>query len=273
MYTKGGLFFLLLTFTRMLLMKTRVLSLPNSIRLFSFLILFFQIVMELPRRFRGAEPQLLYSTQKHGISQRTFFHKAKNYPFTLLVIKDTKGHVRKQMAVLREKKEKKKKVKKRRKRSVAYVLCVDFWWVCDRAMENLTAEVLRHRRKFSLHPPTNHAGKRLCLLFRFFAFFLKNFTTLQIFRWSHLNDYFMYSDEKCIGFGGGGAGFGLWIDHGIQSVMIQKKKKNESDSSFILSEFNVGASKASATYLNTTLSSTLDFTCLHLELWAVRPFA
>lgn len=100
---------MLLTFTRMLLMKTRVLSLPNSIRLFSFLILFFQIVMELPRRFRGAEPQLLYSTQKHGISQRTFFHKAKNYPFTLLVIKDTKGHVRKQMAVLREKKEKKKK--------------------------------------------------------------------------------------------------------------------------------------------------------------------
>jgi hypothetical protein len=73
---------------------------------------------------------------------------------------------------------------------------------------------------------------------------------LQIYPWSRINDYFMYSDEKCIGFGGGGAGFGLWLD----------------------SDFLYGSSHPCGTYLNQVISSEVDFTCVHLELWAVAPY-
>jgi len=67
----------------------------------------------------------------------------------------------------------------------------------------------------------------------------------RVYHWSHLNTYFMLTDENFISLGSGGDGFGLWID----------------------SDFDHGASHCCDTFLNEVLSYNVDFKALHIEVW------
>jgi hypothetical protein len=130
--------------------------------------------------------------------------------------------------------------------------------------------------------------KPVCKVSTHFTYFLLCISPLsypcanvenQIFRWSKLNDYFMYSKPDFISFGryvislfsnfktsfctkqisnfsskisrklifySGGGGYGLWID----------------------SDFELGSSATSDTYQNEPLSTTEQFKVLKIEVWA-----
>ena len=49
----------------------------------------------LPERMTMANPELIYSSNEHGISMTTFYQRTEQYEPTILVIKTTKSEVRK----------------------------------------------------------------------------------------------------------------------------------------------------------------------------------
>jgi len=70
-----------------------------------------------------------------------------------------------------------------------------------------------------------------------------NFT---VYKWSRKNSYFMLANEKSVAFGGGGRGFGLWLD----------------------SDFLNGSSYPCDTFDNdTSIATKEDFECLVVEIW------
>jgi hypothetical protein len=82
------------------------------------------------------------------------------------------------------------------------------------------------------------------------SFLFKIKPVCKIFRWSKMNDYFMYSKPDFISFGSGGGGYGLWLD----------------------ADFEHGSSATSDTYLNEPLSNTEQFKVLKIEVWAPPNF-
>jgi LysM repeat protein len=66
-----------------------------------------------------------------------------------------------------------------------------------------------------------------------------------VYQWTGINDYVMYSTENEIALGGGGGTFGLWID----------------------SDFLYGSSGYCETFMNNCLASTTDFKCTVVECW------
>jgi len=66
------------------------------------------------------------------------------------------------------------------------------------------------------------------------------------FKWKQENNFFMFSKEDCIAFGGG-KHFALWLD----------------------SEFENGSSADCETFGNTCLASKEDFRCLTFECWGI----
>jgi len=80
-----------------------------------------------------------------------------------------------------------------------------------------------------------------------FLFTFRDNKELEVFKWSGENDYIQMSTEKLVAFGGGnGAQYGLAIHD----------------------SFLYGKSCPCDTFRNTVLSSTPDFTCINLEVWA-----
>ena len=64
----------------------------------NFLIFFSQLITIwhwLPERMTMANPELIYSSNEHGISMTTFYQRTEQYEPTILVIKTTKSEVRK----------------------------------------------------------------------------------------------------------------------------------------------------------------------------------
>eukprot|EP00026_Physarum_polycephalum_P007142 Phypoly_transcript_07197.p1 GENE.Phypoly_transcript_07197~~Phypoly_transcript_07197.p1 ORF type:complete len:529 (-),score=84.15 Phypoly_transcript_07197:86-1588(-) len=78
------------------------------------------------------------------------------------------------------------------------------------------------------------------------SFLFKIKPVSKVFKWSKLNDYFLFSKPDFISFGSGGGGYGLWLD----------------------SDFEHGSSATSDTYLNEPLSNTEQFKVLKIEVWA-----
>jgi len=79
------------------------------------------------------------------------------------------------------------------------------------------------------------------------TFLFKVRPDFKVYKWAKTNDYFMLSGPDFIAVGGGGDGFGLWLD----------------------SEFLHGNSQLCETFLNEPLASTVDFRCLKLEVWGM----
>jgi len=81
------------------------------------------------------------------------------------------------------------------------------------------------------------------------SFLFKVRPEFKIFKWANKNNYFMLNDKDFIALGGGGAGFGLWLD----------------------SEFDHGSSVSCDTFLNEPLASEVDFKAVMFEAWVVTP--
>lgn len=83
------------------------------------------------------------------------------------------------------------------------------------------------------------------------SFLFKLKPVSKVFKWSKLNDYYMFSKPDFISFGSGGGGYGLWLD----------------------ADFEHGSSATSDTYLNEPLSITGEqFKVLRMEVWAPPVF-
>jgi len=82
------------------------------------------------------------------------------------------------------------------------------------------------------------------------SFLFKLKPVSKIFKWSKLNDYFMYSKPDFISLGSGGGGYGLWLD----------------------SDFERGSSATCDTFQNEPLSLTEQFEILKIEVWAPPVF-
>jgi len=72
----------------------------------------------------------------------------------------------------------------------------------------------------------------------------------KVFKWSKVNDYFMFSSKDFISMGVGGDGYGLWLD----------------------SDFDQGNSTKCDTFNNEPLSATEQFRVLRMEAWSVPIF-
>jgi len=82
------------------------------------------------------------------------------------------------------------------------------------------------------------------------SFLFKIKPICKVFKWSKINDYFMYSSKDFISMGGGGDGYGLWLD----------------------SEFDHGSTATCDTFRNEPLSLTEQFRVLRVEVWSVPIF-
>jgi hypothetical protein len=71
------------------------------------------------------------------------------------------------------------------------------------------------------------------------------FPTHNVYPWSGLNDYFMFSRDDQIAMGSGGGKFGFWLD----------------------SDFYQGTSAPCDTFLNTCLAGQEFFKCTVMECW------
>jgi len=60
------------------------------------LLIFLQLITLwhwLPERMTMADPELIYSSNEHGISLTTFYTRSEKYEPTILLIKTTEGEV------------------------------------------------------------------------------------------------------------------------------------------------------------------------------------
>ena len=90
----------------------------------------------------------------------------------------------------------------------------------------------------SWEPQRSYYGTGECFLFTLYPSF-------NVYPWSQLNEYFVYSKEDTIALGGGSGKFGLWLD----ADLLQ------------------GSSAPCDTFLNSTLSCQEDFKPMIVEVW------
>lgn len=90
----------------------------------------------------------------------------------------------------------------------------------------------------SWEPQRSYYGTGECFLFTLYP-------SWNIYPWSQLNEYFVYSKEDTIAVGGGSGKFGLWLDKDLQQ----------------------GSSAPCDTFLNSTLSCQEDFKPVIVEVW------
>ena len=86
-------------------------------------------------------------------------------------------------------------------------------------------------------PEPHYIGSGECFLFRLVP-------QIDVYHWTHRNDYFMLCSNDSIAMGGGG-NFGIWVDSSLLS----------------------GTSSKCATYNNELLSKKPDFEIRGIELW------
>jgi len=73
--------------------------------------------------------------------------------------------------------------------------------------------------------------------------------TLQVYKWTHSNDFFMLATKEYLSMGGGTSGrHAFYLD----------------------SDFSWGTSEISQTFLNRRLSSSEEFTCTVVEAWGIK---
>jgi len=82
------------------------------------------------------------------------------------------------------------------------------------------------------------------------SFLFKIKPVCKVFKWSKINDYFMFSSKDFISMGGGGDGYGIWLD----------------------SDFDNGSTATCETFLNEPLSATEQFRVLRVEVWSIPIF-
>jgi hypothetical protein len=90
----------------------------------------------------------------------------------------------------------------------------------------------------SWEPQRSYYGTGECFLFTLYPSF-------NIYPWSQLNEYFIYSKEDTIALGGGSGKFALWLDADLMQ----------------------GSSAPCDTFLNSTLSCQEDFKPVIVEVW------
>eukprot|EP00741_Cyanophora_paradoxa_P008946 tig00000142_g8659.t1 len=162
-----------------------------------------QIGQRLPKRYQGADWHLLYSTEKHGISLKTFYARTDDMGPTVLVVRDRTG-------------------------GVFGAFCAESWQISPKYFGGGEAFLWVLRRPAPDAPAP--AKPRV-----------------EVFGWSHKNEYFQLGKEDSLAIGAGGH-FGLWVD----------------------AEFENGTSGACDTFDSPPLASTTEFQIVTFEAWGFR---
>jgi hypothetical protein len=105
-------------------------------------------------------------------------------------------------------------------------------------------EVLHQKLGMNIQNTTEMVKFGFFILNLFQCFLFKCEPAFKKFSWTKVNEYFQFSKDECLAFGGGG-NFGLWIDN----------------------EFSFGSSHSCTTFNNEQLSSDEDFMIYAVELY------